>query len=252
VAQHTTRPGVVRATAGRVALAIAIDALVVIALLALVVAVSRAGVTATILAILALIVALAAQAHGIVVRGRSLGWVIVGVRAVTEDDDAPIGWGRIARAPAAFAADLRSGRDPIAFAAVPPVLRSGLAASAAPDVRPRRGAPAPTRLAVVIDGGRRLPLAGRMLLGRNPTPELGAVLVPVPDLSRTISKTHARLEVEPDGTVFATDLASTNGSAIEVAGRLVELSPQLRYPLSPGAVLHLGAHAIVLERITAG
>ena len=252
MAQHTTRPGVVRATAGRVALAIAIDALVVVALLALVVAVSRVGVTTTILAILALIVALAAQVHGIVARGRSLGWVIARVRVVTESDDAPIGFGRIARAPAAFAADLRGGRDPIAFAVAPPVLRSGRAASPAPEIRTRRGGTGPTRLAVVIDGGRRLPLAGRMLLGRNPAPEPGAVLVPVPDLSRTISKTHARLEVEPDGTVFATDLASTNGSAIEAGGRLVELSPQLRYPLSPGAVLHLGAHAIVLERITAG
>ncbi len=251
MAQHTTRPGVTAAPGGRVALAIAIDVLLVAALVVLVVLAARAGTTPTILAVLALLVAAAIQVRGIVATGRSLGWVVAGIRAVAASDEAPIGFGRIAKAPAAFAADVRGGRDPIALDLTPPSLLRSVR-TPAPTVSPRRSTTGSARLAVVIDGARRLPLADRMLLGRNPSPEDGAVVVPVPDLSRTISKTHARLEVEPDGTVFAIDLASTNGSAIESGGRRIELTPQLRYPLVPGAVLHLGSHAVVLERTAAG
>jgi hypothetical protein len=250
VAQHTT-PGVAHAGGGRVALAILIDVLVVAALVVVVVLAAHAGVTATVLAIVALIAVAGVQVWGIVARGRSLGWLVAGLRAVAAADDAPIGFGRIARVPAAFAADVRSGRDPVLLELAPPALRS-TRAPVTPVASPRRGTAGPARLALVIDGGRRLPLTGRMLLGRNPSPEPGTLLVPVPDLSRTISKTHARLEVEEDGTVFAIDLASTNGSAIETGGRRVELSPQLRYPLTPGSVLFLGSHSIVLERTAAG
>lgn len=67
---------------------------------------------------------------------------------------------------------------------------------------------------LVTPTGSEVPLTSNVvILGRKPASErndANAQLVPVPDGTRTVSKTHARLE-QRDGTWFVTDLGSTNG-----------------------------------------
>ncbi|WP_067248989.1 DUF5684 domain-containing protein [Microbacterium resistens] len=77
--------------------------------------------------------------------------------------------------------------------------------------------PAPVSWHLVLDDGTRLPLPGpRIVLGRAPAGTAGDQPLAVPDATRTVSKTHARLE--HDGTRWhLTDLSSTNGSGVQDA-----------------------------------
>jgi len=69
---------------------------------------------------------------------------------------------------------------------------------------------------VVLSDGRQIAVESLVLIGRNPQPragEEGAELVSVQDNSRTVSKTHIAVGVDPKG-VYVMDRGSTNGSAI--------------------------------------
>ncbi|UOE43962.1 DUF5684 domain-containing protein [Agromyces larvae] len=70
-----------------------------------------------------------------------------------------------------------------------------------------------------LDDGSELALTGdRVLLGRNPADAAtGEQRLAVPDSTRTLSKTHARLELVA-GQWVITDLGSTNGVLIDVGG----------------------------------
>lgn len=65
---------------------------------------------------------------------------------------------------------------------------------------------------ISVDGGPALPLThDSVVLGRNPGEVAGdAQAIVVPDLTRTVSKVHARLVLGADGWTV-TDLGSTNG-----------------------------------------
>ena len=65
---------------------------------------------------------------------------------------------------------------------------------------------------LVLDDGRTFALsASDVALGRNPSSAaVAAQLLPIPDTTRTLSKTHARLTLD-DGRWTITDLGSTNG-----------------------------------------
>jgi S-DNA-T family DNA segregation ATPase FtsK/SpoIIIE len=79
-----------------------------------------------------------------------------------------------------------------------------------------------------VDGGRRVPLTpGSHVLGRGDSDiDLG---------SKTVSPTHARLDVSPSGEAVLRDLGSKNGTVIEG----YRLPPALR--LEAGQVVQLGA-----------
>ena len=90
-----------------------------------------------------------------------------------------------------------------------------------------------------VDGGHVFELtADRVLLGRKPLTEPGAQSIAVPDGTRTLSKTHARLDLA-DGRWTVTDLDSTNGVII------IE-------PDASENLLTVGASAVVVERFVLG
>ena len=68
------------------------------------------------------------------------------------------------------------------------------------------------RWRLALDDGTQLDLtASRVVLGRNPVAsDPSEQALSVPDRSRTLSKTHARLVLQ-DGEWTVTDLGSTNG-----------------------------------------
>lgn len=139
---------------------------------------------------------------------------------------------------------LRSGTP----APAPPVTPS-VAPPAAPAAT---GAPAPppaTPPALVLPDGRRIPVTGPTLLGRDPQPRPGepaATLVST-GADRSVSKTHALVEPAPGG-VALTDRRSTNGTAVlDADGRRRALAPETPTAVARGERIALGEVVLRLE-----
>lgn len=89
--------------------------------------------------------------------------------------------------------------------------------------------------------------SGAAVIGRGPAAPPGAVPLAVPDLSRTLSKSHASL-ARRGAVVVLSDLGSTNGTTVQTAdGGLAPLSPGTEAELRPGAVVRIGDHEFTLE-----
>lgn len=92
--------------------------------------------------------------------------------------------------------------------------------------------------------------AGGIVLGRNPVapddrPDAGTLGLEDPE--RSVSKTHALLEVD-GGTLLVTDLASTNGVSLGIDESTARLAPRAPTPVPDGAVLALGSLALRVRR----
>ena len=90
-----------------------------------------------------------------------------------------------------------------------------------------------------------------VVLGRDPAPDParpGAAPIPLQDPARSVSKTHALVEVVDDRVVI-TDLHSTNGTRVLTPEGLVHtLEPGLATPAESGATVLLGEFAMRLDR----
>jgi hypothetical protein len=95
-------------------------------------------------------------------------------------------------------------------------------------------------------GGQAVALSGASaILGRNPTPLDGAQRVVLEDATKTVSKTHARLDLR-DGVWTITDLDSTNGVAVtDASGEQLELDSGASAAIL--AEFHLGELSLRLE-----
>jgi hypothetical protein len=87
---------------------------------------------------------------------------------------------------------------------------------------------------------------GAAVVGRGPAAPEGVVPLAVPDLSRTLSKSHASL-VRQGPVVVLSDLGSTNGTTVRTAdGGVLAVSPGTGAELRPGAVVSIGDHEFTL------
>jgi len=200
-------------------------------------------------------------------RGRSLGRLALRLRTVDDITGEPVGMRRFLARLAAFGtgkrtvtADLRRGRDPLDLVRLPlraESLRTVESAAPAPQPRGeradrRRGTPAAESVSLVFDTGERLEVGTTLLVGRAPAnPEGGThALLPLPDLSRTVSKTHALLEWS--GTVlWVTDLGSSNGTAlVSPDGERQLLVPGMRGAAAAGWTVELGDRSVAVRPST--
>jgi hypothetical protein len=102
--------------------------------------------------------------------------------------------------------------------------------------------PTPVWKLQLPDGGATVALDAAVLVGRNPAASADwpqATLLPVADLTKSVSKTHALLEVD-GGVLWAHDLDSTNGVYVVVGDDVVEAVPGTRVEVPAGADLELG------------
>ena len=103
---------------------------------------------------------------------------------------------------------------------------------------------------LIVEGLDPVPVEGVLFLGRSPVaaPEHPAARVlAVDDPSKSVSKTHAMLELE-DGVLWAHDLDSTNGVWVVPAGQdAIEVTPGTRVAVPAGADLELGDLVIQVE-----
>ncbi|MFS0702221.1 FHA domain-containing protein [Cellulomonas sp. 179-A 4D5 NHS] len=145
-------------------------------------------------------------------------------------------------------ADLVRGRDPLQVvpSALTPVSRSTAPRSADPWAA---GSRRPATVVLLTDDGSVLQVTGPTIVGRSPVDPTGAHrLLGIPDLSRSISRSHALLE--PHGaSVWVTDLGSANGTAVALPGEpLVRLAPNVRVEAPVGARLALGDRVVHLAQ----
>ncbi len=176
--------------------------------------------------------------------GRTLGRVAVGTRTVRRSTGAAAAASLL---PSLVRGDLgtfdiRRGRDPFAPALTP---------FAFPEVidAPRTHGPLRGRAPMIeLDSGQRLPIASALILGRNPSApaDAPAEVYQWPDLSRSLSKSHARLEW--DGRlVWVTDLGSTNGTFLRAGGVSQPFLPFQRTPIPAEATLELGDRVVTVR-----
>ncbi|MHA7986917.1 FHA domain-containing protein [Rathayibacter sp. CAU 1779] len=109
--------------------------------------------------------------------------------------------------------------------------------------------PVPRTWLVILPTGARIPVNGSLLVGRNPVrfePWTRAELLPVDDPVRSVSKTHALIEVVGDG-IRVTDLHSTNGvSVLDASGAAMPLSPGAATAVAAGAAVLFGSYRVQL------
>jgi hypothetical protein len=101
---------------------------------------------------------------------------------------------------------------------------------------------------LVLPGGDQVvPVTGAVYLGRDPRDTMGrpdASLLPAVDPSRSLSKTHALVEVDA-GRLWVHDLNSTNGVFVAAPGvDAIEVQPGTRVEVPNGADLELGEYII--------
>jgi uncharacterized RDD family membrane protein YckC len=106
---------------------------------------------------------------------------------------------------------------------------------------------------VVLDDGRRVVVDHLVLLGRNPQPDPGeedAELIKIADETRTVSKLHVALGVDPAG-LYVVDRGSTNGSTVTTPGGATRRCvPGETVYVSPGSIVSMGDHWLEVRRGT--
>jgi hypothetical protein len=94
--------------------------------------------------------------------------------------------------------------------------------------------------------------AGTLLLGRGPAPLPAwpsAATLPLDDPKKSVSKTHAALELDASGRLVIHDLDSTNGVWLSYPnGDEVDVEPGAPATVEDGAVIHLGEFEIRAQR----
>lgn len=193
--------------------------------------------------VLAAVVALVVVADR-VRTGRSLGLRLTRLRTVDRATAMPSV--RALVPGRGLTADLRRGRDPLLVvpASSVPVPAAEQAPAPADPWMAQETARTPG-VVVVTDEGATVTVLGTTIVGRSPVDPTGThYLLGIPDIGRSISRSHAVLEL--DGPLlWVTDLASANGSAVALPGQQFSpLTPHVRTPAPAGSRIALGTRIL--------
>ncbi|WP_194421431.1 RDD family protein [Microbacterium abyssi] len=101
------------------------------------------------------------------------------------------------------------------------------------------------RLVFTWDDGTRVTVSRRTLFGRNPSPEDGAVVVPVRDETLSLSKTHFEAAAEPSGG-WIMDRHSTNGTIIMRDGHRISCEPGEQVRIRLGDAIEIGDRIVTV------
>jgi len=121
------------------------------------------------------------------------------------------------------------------------------------DVVPAPPAGTAQGLRVALDDGRVLTVERLALVGRNPSPGPDVQVVRVVDQSRSVSKTHLQLAVDPRGGSWVVDRGSTNGTVVTLPdGAQVVCRVDHPVRLREGAVVVFGDRSLRVLAVPAG
>lgn len=138
---------------------------------------------------------------------------------------------------------------PVAAPGLPPQLPTAAVDDATRAAVGRRSAPA---WRFTLPDGKQLLLEKTTLVGRDPANNAewaSALLLPIIDPGKTISKTHAVLELTAGGQLVVHDLDSTNGVYLGYPGTEEEpVEPGAPALVEHGAQLSFGEFTVTVER----
>ncbi|QNE47445.1 FHA domain-containing protein [Glaciihabitans sp. INWT7] len=108
-----------------------------------------------------------------------------------------------------------------------------------------------TAWSIVLPTGQSVPVASAVIIGRDPVANAAwpaAALLPALDPAKSLSKTHALLELE-GGILWVHDLDSTNGVFVVAPGMdVVQVDPGTRVLVPDGAEVELGEFIVTVVR----
>jgi pSer/pThr/pTyr-binding forkhead associated (FHA) protein len=118
--------------------------------------------------------------------------------------------------------------------------------------RPHADTPAAARAAasnieLSLSSGERLRVAGRGVIGRDPSESAGAYAhrITLADTERLLSRAHLEFGLEGDGQFWISDLHSTNGVVIERPGQTPQRClPGFRVVVQPGDRVAFGGRIL--------
>ena len=164
---------------------------------------------------------------------------------VTRVPETNVPAGESAAKPAVVAAAI----DPLPSEPVPGEPASEASVSSPPSVEATPVATAQS-YTLVFSTGERAHIVGRGLIGRMPVAPANEPfdhLIVVSDPSKTVSKTHLRVEARPEG-LMVTDLDSANGTVVSMPGIAAErLAPHERVILLSGATVGIGDQSFTIQ-----
>lgn len=109
---------------------------------------------------------------------------------------------------------------------------------------------APASYLLDFSTGQTVTVTGAGVIGRVPQDvrgESALQLVRVDDPGRSVSKVHARFEIDGEG-LWIEDLGSGNGTTVEQRGRpAVALAPGQKYVVQPGTVVRIGRQSFTVR-----
>ena len=122
-------------------------------------------------------------------------------------------------------------------------------AEAAPTAAP---APAPvsSNIEVSISSGEHLRVAGRGVIGRDPSEASGSYAhrITLADTEKLLSRAHLEFGVESNGQFWIADLHSTNGVAVERTGQAPQRClPGYRVVIQPGDRVAFGGRILTIS-----
>lgn len=179
--------------------------------------------------------------------GQTPGLALAKVRVLGADSGYPPRLADLLR-PTIRASTTR-GPDPLG--PLPRLARPGPAATPGRPA-PRVGSAGAGAWSVLQPGRPSVPVGRRAVVGRSSSVGLlepGTTRVDVYDLTRTVSRNHLVLEPDPTGgTLWVTDLGSTNGSRLQLDGPHAwrPLPPRQRVAVTSGSVIFCGDQPIVV------
>jgi hypothetical protein len=104
---------------------------------------------------------------------------------------------------------------------------------------------------IVLPTGQTVPIASAVIIGRDPVANSSwpaAALLPALDPAKSLSKTHAMLEIDGD-ILWVHDLNSTNGVFVAAPGLgVVKVDPGTRSMVPDGAEVELGEFILTAIR----
>jgi len=115
----------------------------------------------------------------------------------------------------------------------------------------RVSSPRQTMWSVVLPTGQSVPIASAVIIGRDPVANTSwpaATLLPALDPAKSLSKTHALLQIDGD-VLWVHDLDSTNGVFVAAPGvDVVQVDPGTRVMVPDGAEVELGEFIVTVVR----
>jgi hypothetical protein len=140
--------------------------------------------------------------------------------------------------------------EPIVQSPTPEAVPVVAAPESTPSLPPESAAAVVNPFTLVFSTGERAQVVGRGLIGRMPVVPANEVcdhLIVVSDPSKTVSKTHLRVEVLAEG-LMVTDLDSANGTVVSMPGIAAErLAPHERVILMSGATVGIGDQSFTIQ-----